>query len=67
LLQLAAGGGVRLGALGAVRRACVIAFEPARIAVRVIVVKVRWSDGLHRDFRVRLAISFGPGRSAAQA
>ena len=57
---------VRLRALGADRSLCVIAFEPARIAVRVIAVSVRWNERLQRVFRVRLAMAFGLGRSLVQ-
>jgi hypothetical protein len=56
--------GVRLRALGAARSACVIAFEPARIAVRVIALSVRWNERLQRVLRVRLAMTFWLGRSA---
>jgi hypothetical protein len=55
--------GVRLRALGAARSACVIAFELARIAVRVIALSVRWNERLQRVLRVRLAITFRLGRS----
>src|SRR5450759_2907276 len=57
---------VRLRALGAGRSVCVLAFEPARIAVRVIAVSVRWNERLQRVFRVRLAMTFGLGRSLVQ-
>jgi hypothetical protein len=50
--------GVRLRALGAARNACVIAFEPARIAVRVIALSVRWNERLHKVLCARLAMTF---------
>jgi hypothetical protein len=54
---------VRLRALGADRSLCVIAFEPARMAVRVIAVSVRWNERLQRVFRLRRAMTFGLSRS----
>ena len=52
--------------IGAARSARVIAFEPARIAVRVIALSVRWNERLQRVLRVRLAMTFGFGRSVVQ-
>jgi hypothetical protein len=55
--------GMRLRAVGAARSACVIAFEPARIAVRVIALSVRWNERIQKVLCVRLAMNFGFGRS----
>jgi hypothetical protein len=52
-----------LRTLGAARSACVIAFEPARIAVRVIELSARWNERLQRVLRVRLAMTFRLARS----
>ena len=40
------------------RKACVIAFEPARMAVRVMAVSVRWNERLQSGFRIRFGIAF---------
>ena len=68
VLRLVSGAGVRfagarLRAPDAARSARVIAFEPVRIAVRVIALSVRWNERLQRVLRVRLAITFGFCRS----
>ena len=39
------------------RKACVIAFEPARMAVRVMAVSVRCNEPLQREFRIRFGIA----------
>jgi hypothetical protein len=40
------------------RNACVIVFEPARMAVRVMAVSVRWNERLQSGFRIRFGIGF---------
>jgi hypothetical protein len=52
-----------LRAPDAARSARVIAFEPARIAVCVIALSVRWNERFQRILRVRLAMTFWLGRS----
>jgi hypothetical protein len=49
---------VLLRTLGVARSALLIAFEPARVAVRVIAVTIRLIELLQILFRVRLAIAF---------
>jgi hypothetical protein len=51
-------GAAALRALGAARSDCLTAWVPARSAVRVSEVSVRWSDLLQKAFTDFLAMAF---------